>query len=349
MKTVLHFLVLAFTLGSAWAQTAAGSAATLPITLPLQQVGNHLVVELDEQTLGKLRLLVDTGSERTLVSARLAAVVKVDHHLTDRFYRFNGFGSGAKAKLKGHAELKLRSAGRDLGKLNALVLDAAHIGIGTSPGLDGILGWDFFEHNCVRIDARGGHMVVSDMQHCAPVEEGFYAPPVDWMREGMMLPVTVTLAGNKMLKLNLHVDTGADNIVLSPRLRPELGLSDKPQPDVPASNPSTNSSSDSGQPQSSVHHGSGVNGTYTWDLVTATVIEVDGGHPKLEGSIPLVAMREGSYARPHWLTSGPAQVKMFRDGVIGNSVLSFYELVFDPVGKKLYERAYSFVPQTKKP
>jgi hypothetical protein len=38
---------------------------------------------------------------------------------------------------------------------------------------------------------------------------------------------------------------------------------------------------------------------------------------------------------------------MFHDGVVGASMLSSFELIFDPVQKKLYERANSYVLKAK--
>jgi hypothetical protein len=210
--------------------------------------------------------------------------------------------------------------------VEALVLDSNTLDVGVQPAPDGILGWDFFQHLCVRLDSKGKRMTLGAADHCATNEEGFYTPPVEWLPEGLLLPVTVTLANQQTMKLKLHVDTGSDSILLSPRLRGELGLEKKPQ----------------GQAQ---NQGRGVNGAYAWDVAYATAIEADGGHPKVEGKIPLVVPRSGSYSQPNRLFSGKNEALLFRDGVVGNSMLSQFELIFDPVQKKLYERAYSYVPK----
>jgi predicted aspartyl protease len=299
---------------------------TAPLVLPMENVNGHLVVVLEDRALGKLRLMIDTGAEKTLLSARAATKVTVDRHFSDRFYTFNGFGQGKKAKLAGHTSLELRSGERSLARVEALVLDSNTLDVGVQPAPDGILGWDFFQHLCVRLDSKGKRMTLGAADHCATNEEGFYTPPVEWLPEGLLLPVTVTLANQQTMKLKLHVDTGSDSILLSPRLRGELGLEKKPQ----------------GQAQ---NQGRGVNGAYAWDVAYATAIEADGGHPKVEGKIPLVVPRSGSYSQPNRLFSGKNEALLFRDGVVGNSMLSQFELIFDPVQKKLYERAYSYVPK----
>lgn len=332
-KCIAIFLLLPMAVTSiARAQSAVPPATaasdSAPIVLPMESVGAHLVVAMEDPALGKLRLMVDTGAEKTLLSSRVAAKAKVGRHFTDRFYSFNGFGQGKKATLKGHAKLHLRSGLKPLATLDALVVDADHLDVGVTPAPDGILGWDFFQQHCVRLDSKEHRMTVSPSEHCAPSEEGFYTPPVVWMHEGLLIPVTVTLANQHVLKLKLHVDTGSDNILLNPRLRRDLGMEEKP----------------AGVPQ---NQGRGVNGAYAWDLANAASIVADGGHPRVEGKIPMVVPRVGSYSQPSRLFSGKNEASLFRDGVVGNNLLSLYELIFDPAQKKLYERANSFVANTK--
>jgi hypothetical protein len=307
---------------------AAQSAPdTAPLVLPMENVGGHLYVELEDRTLGKLRMMVDTGAEKTLLSARAAEKAKVDRHFTDRFFSFNGFGQGEKAKLAGHTTLELRSGERSLAKVEALVLDSGNLDGKKQPALDGILGWDFFQHLCVRLNSKEKRMTLGTADHCATNEEGFYTPPVEWLPEGLLLPVTITLANQHTIKLKLHVDTGSDSIVLSPRLRDVLELEKKPQAE-------------------SQHQGKGVNGSYAWDEAYAAEIEADGGHPAIKGQIPLLLPRSG-YSHPTRLFSGKDEALMFHDGVVGNSMLSGFELIFDPVQKRLYERANSYVLKGK--
>jgi predicted aspartyl protease len=311
---------------TATAQIAVPSE-TAPLVLPMETVNGHLVVVLEDRTLGKLRLMVDTGAEKTMLSARVAEKLKVDRHFTDRFYSFNGFGQGKKARLAGHTRLELRSGERSLAMVEALVLDANNLDVGVQPAPDGVLGWNFFQHLCVRLDSKGKRMTLGAADHCATNEEGFYTPPVEWLPEGLLLPVTVTLANQHAMKLKLHVDTGSDSILLSPRLRSELGLEKKPQGEAK-------------------NQGKGVNGSYAWDVAYATAVEADGGHPKVEGKIPLVVPRSGSYSQPSRLFSGKNEALLAHDGVVGNSMLSLFDLIFDPARKKLYERAYSYVPNS---
>jgi hypothetical protein len=328
-KCTAIFLALPMAVGcwagaqSAAPDTTAATAAT-PIVLPMENVNGHLVVAMEDGALGKLRFVIDTGAEKTLLSAKVASKMKVDSHFTDRFYSFNGFGQGKKAKLKGHTKLELRAGEIPLASLDAFVVDAEHLDVGVEPAPDGILGWDFFQQRCVRLDSKGQQMTVGPADHCATNEEGFYTPPVVWMREGLLLPVTVVLANGHELKMKLHVDTGSDSILLNPRLRRDLGLDEKPK----------------GVPE---NQGKGVNGSYAWDLAMASAIVADGGHPKVEGKIPMVVPRTGSYSQPRRLFSGKNEALLFRDGVVGNNLLNLYVLIFDPAQKKLYERANSFI------
>jgi hypothetical protein len=325
----LFLLVLTSIAGCIAAAQSAATPEAAPLVLPMEDVGGHLYVELEDRTLGKLRMMVDTGAEKTLLSARAAEKAKVDRHFTDRFFSFNGFGQGKKAKLAGHTNLELRSGERSLAKVEALVLDSGSLYGEKQPVLDGVLGWDFFQHLCVRLSSKEKRMTLGAADHCATNEEGFYTPPVEWLPEEMLLPVTVTLANQHTLKLKLHMDTGSDSILLNPRLRSELGLEKKPQ-------------------DKSQNQGVGVNGSYAWDVAYATEIEADGGHPAIKGQIPLLLPRSG-YSHPMRLFSGKNEALMFHDGVVGNSMLSSFELIFDPVQKKLYERANSYVLKGKEP
>lgn len=320
-------LLLPFAVSSAAAAQTVAPSEAVPLVLPMETVNGHLVVVLEDRTLGKLRLLVDTGAEKTMLSVRVAEKLKVDRHFTDRFYSFNGFGQGKKAKLAGHTSLELHSGERSLATVEALVLDANNLDAGVQPAPDGVLGWNFFQHLCVRLDSKGKRMTLGAADHCATDEEGFYTPPVEWLPEGLLLPVTVKLANQHALKLKLHVDTGSDSILLSPRLRSELGLEKKPQGEAK-------------------NQGKGVNGAYAWDVAYATAVEADGGHPKVEGKIPLVVPRPGSYSQPSRLFGGKNEALLAHDGVVGNSMLSLFDLIFDPARKKLYERAYSYMPKS---
>jgi hypothetical protein len=78
-------------------------------------------------------------------------------------------------------------------------------------------------------------------------------------------------------------------------------------------------------------------------MVMASAVEADGGHPGVAGSIPLVVPRPGSYSQPSRLFSGKNEALLSHDGVVGTSMLSLFEMIFDPAQKKLYERANSYV------
>jgi hypothetical protein len=309
------FLALCATAGRA--QTPA---AGFRVTAPLRVAAQHLFVDLEDEKLGKLSFMVDTGSETTILTAKAAASAQIDHHLTDRFYSLYGFGSGARAKLKGHLQLHLRTAGIELATLKALVLNKDELSLKGMPPADGLLGWDFFQHQCVRLDARAGIMEVSDPEHCAPREEGFYTPHVEWMKEGLLLPMTATLASQKTVALTLHVDTGANSIVLNPRLREALQMEKNPQKETG-------------------NQGSGINGSYSFDIAKAVRLEAEGGHPGLQGEIPMIVPR-GGYSQPSWLLAGRDEARLARCGSLGNSVLGSYILIFDGKEKKLYEKAY---------
>lgn len=313
-----HFVLYSFS--AAQAQTTAD-----PVRIPLHYENSHMVAELNDEQLGRLRLLVDTGAENTLLALPVAQKTQIRHHWTDHFYSFYGFGSGKKAKLQGHATLHLTANEARLGTLPALVVGKEQVSIGLQPELNGILGWDFFRDRCVALDVKAEQMRIPDPEQCAPREEGFYTPTVKWMKEGMILPITATVAGRPPLLMKLHVDTGSSSILLNPHLRAALGMEKTPQ----------------GKTE---NRGDGVNGSFDFDIAYAATLSAPGGHPKIEGRIPLLVPRKG-FSQPRWFTAGRHEAELFQYGVLGNSFLSNYLLIFDGRQKKLYERAYSYMPK----
>src|SRR5579859_2832659 len=320
-------LLLLSMLVAPWVASAQGGGPSAdvngPLVLSMDTVYGHYVVELVDRSLGKLRVVVDTGAERTMLSGTVAAKAKVDRHFTDRFYIFYGFGKGKKARLKGHTKLELGSADRTLAAVDAFVVDLGILATGMTPAPDGILGWDFFQHVCVRLDPKAQRMSIGPGAHCPMKEDGFYAPPVQWLDEGLLMPVTVTLANGHALKLKLHVDTGSDSILLGPRLRREVGLEKKPK----------------GKAE---YQGTGMNGSYPWDMVYAVSLEADGGHPEISGKFPIMVPWPGGFSQPNWLFAGKNEALMSHDGVVGTSMLDRFALIFDPVEKKIYARADTY-------
>jgi predicted aspartyl protease len=297
-------------------QLPAAQSAVLPLSLPMEYAQAHLFIELNDEQLGPLRFMVDTGAERTLLTKSAVEKARVAHHLFDRFYSFNGFGSSKSAKFDGHIRLHLHSGAAEIFAADALVVDRTGVQLGFERRVDGILGLDFFQNQCVRLDYREKRMEINAPDHCSP-PPGAYTLKGKWMPEGMLLPAVATLADGRAIPLRLHLDTGSDTtLLLNPRLREAVGL-----------------------PRDSTakgDEGKGMNGSYRYDKVIAGDVELAGGHPHWSGAIPCFIGRRGSFSRPHWWTDGPGEAAINRDGVIGNALLSYWNWTFDSAAKQIY-------------
>jgi len=279
----------------------------------MKYVQRHLFVELDDAALGPLQFMVDTGAENSLLSLSKAKNAKVESHLFDRFVSITGLGGGESAKIYGHYRLSLRSGGPRPVTAETLVVE--HAGVRSSPGLpvDGVLGWDFFQHWCVRLDYAARRMEISEPEHCSPPKGPYTRLKGKWTPEGMLLPSTLILANGRSLQLQLHLDTGCDStLLLNPRLREAAGL---------ARNPSTKGNA-----------GKGMNGSYSTDTVTARELVLDGGYPRWSGRrFALLIGRQGSFSEPRWWLDGFGEVAINHDGLIGNPLLESESWTFDPI------------------
>lgn len=306
----------------ATAQTSSHAAGIAPheirINLPMKYVQKHLFVELDDDALGPLQFMVDTGAENTLLSLSRAQNAKVESHLFDRFVSIAGLGSGKPTKIYGHFRLSLRAGSSRPVAAEALVVD--HAGVESSLGrpVDGVLGWDFFQRWCVRLDYGSRRMEISEPGHCSGPKSGYAILNGKWTPEGMLLPSTLTLANGRSLQLQLHLDTGCDaTLLLNPRLREAAGV---------VMNPSTKG-----------NVGKGMSGSYSTDTMTAKELVLKGGYPRWSGrNFTFLIGRAGSFSEPHWWLDGFGEVAINRDGLLGNQLLEFESWTFDPEHKQVY-------------
>jgi hypothetical protein len=300
---------------------ASVNAPETHISLPMKYVKKHLFVELDDIALGPLLFMVDTGAENTLLSFSKAEKARIENRLFDRFVSITGLGNGKSTRIYGHFQLSLRTGTTRPVTAEALVVDRAGVELNTGRPVDGVLGWDFFQHWCVRLDYGAKRMDIAGLEHCSPPQGAYRIVKGKWTPEGMLLPSTLTLANGRLLQLQLHLDTGCDaSLLLNPRLRDAAGL---------PRDPSTKG-----------NVGKGMSGSYSTDTVTARELVLEGGYPKWSGrSFTLLIGRPGSFSKPHWWWDGFGEVAINRDGLLGNQLLESESWTFDPARKLIYVRS----------
>lgn len=305
------------------AHTAGSRLPETRISLPMKYVQRHLFVELDDDALGPLQFMIDTGAENSLLSLSKAQNAKVERHLFDHFYSISGLGSGKSTKIRGHFRLSLRAGNSKPVTVEAMVVDRAGVAPGMGHPIDGVLGWDFFQHWCVRIDYEARRMEISEPENCSPPKGAYTTLRGRWTSEGMLLPSTLILANGRTIRLQLHLDTGCDStMLLNPRLREATGL---------AKNPSTRGNA-----------GRGMSGSYSTDTLTGRELVLAGGYLRWSGrNFALLIGRAGSFSEPHWWLDGFGEAAINRDGLLGNQLLESESWTFDPVRKQVYVHSRS--------
>lgn len=288
-----------------FADDHAPTVTPAPIVLPMEYVNEHLYVSLHDDKLGDLRMLVDTGWERTTIDAATAAKGEVRGSFWRRGISTKGFGGEGHNSYQTIA-VKLEYGNSEVFSTKALVLDLSALSKAMRRQLDGALGWDFFRNSCVTLDYKAKQMTVRNRHHCSPPSDKHATLQGRWSSDGVSLAAVVTLNSGRSAKALLHFDSGSDNTVfLHPRFQSVLGEGPK------ASGTST--------------EGWGFNGTFRKDLVPMKSIELEGGKLRFNGG-------EGATIS----VGHPGSYSVKSDGVIGNALLEKATWTFDPAAKRIY-------------
>jgi hypothetical protein len=302
-------------------------AQSQPISLPLDYSGRHLYITLTDEHLGPLTLMLDTGFQRTSISATVASKGEVHTSFWQRSIALNGFGAGPTKRRYQTLSLALHSAQFPIFKSEALVADFTDLSKQLGHPIDGFLGWDFFGKACATFDYAPAHLTLHDPAHC-PAPDGPHAIlRGQWTRQGLLLPAELTFPNsNATTTALLHFDTGSDvTLLLNTQFRAAAGLT--PDPD---SEPSSDAAS------AHESHGWGVNGRYTTDLVPLAKLNLEGQLQLNTGNkTAAVIARPGTFAKVHWW-EGPSAAKINHDGVIGNGLLDRFTWTIDPAQKRIY-------------
>lgn len=315
MRTRFPFLfpVLFCALCGATNSPAQSVAESAPVQLPLEYSNGHLFVEVDEAQLGRLHMLLDSGAERTYMSAAPASKVSSSH----RTISIIGGGPGNPDRAYRTARVDLRFGERILFSGDALVLPVdGQLSAGLNHRVDGALGWDFFERWCVRIDYATQTVTLTEPDRCTAPASPHAVLSGDWSHHGFSLPTEVTFTNSNSVHADLHVDTGTDaSLSLRPKFREAAGLH--------------------GGTKETAMPGVGANGAFTSDLVPFKRIDIGGGKLTL-GDGHIVIGRAGSFTKTHWWSNGIGEAALNSDGEIGNAILSHAVVTFDPVRHCLY-------------
>lgn len=300
-------------------------AEQAPITLPVTYQKQILILTLTDTKLGPLHMLVDTGAETTLLSGSATSIGAIDFN-NRPFEAVRGSGSEASIVI-GTTSLDLHMGSTPIFSTTVAVMDLRRISRTMPHRIDGILGWDFFQHWCIRIDYSHQQITLTPPASCAAPHEKHTTLVGEWLKEGYLVPAHLNFSPSQSADALLHLDTGADPpITLNSQFLKFATIHDSPQ------------------------QGHGIGGEFTNDSTELSSADLDYGHIVLnDGPIPALIARKGGFNNGHWWNIGRAEARLNHDGIVGNGLLQRFTLTFDPAHKRIYAENAAGHPQQPDP
>lgn len=298
-------------------QTAGEVPSTSPDTptvLPLAYLNGHLFVTLADDKLGSLSMLVDTGTDRTAIAVSIAKREKLQKSFWKRTLTMIRYGSDLDREEWRTVPVTLRA-----GKVSVFTGSAQVIDLGKKP-VDGILGWDFFEHWCTTLDFAQKRLTLRRLSQCSPPAGAIATLDGKWPGHGLGLRTTILFRNGQSVNASFIVDTGSDTtLLLNTRFRGPAGFPTE-EPKAAATD-------------------SGAKGTLTADLVPVTRIDFEDGKLNAGDGIKMVIARKDYFPPWHWWYAADGALRMVYEGGIGNGILEHFRWTFDPAAKKIYVEA----------
>ena len=179
----------------------------------MQDRASRMTVPVSIDGRGPFSFLIDTGSERTVVSSDIAGILALE------FAEIAKLVSIAGSKMVQTVYLPEVTLGRqNYGELVAPMLEAHHI------GADGILGLDGLQDQRILFDFTTNAISIEDVTKRAPTSD-FEIIVTARRRSGQLIFTDATLDGKK---INVVIDTGAQSNIGNRALQRRLGLGHKP-------------------------------------------------------------------------------------------------------------------------
>jgi len=310
-----HLFSLAFFFFGLCELSLLPAQARAPIAFPVTYSGGHLFVDLDSD-FGKLHLLLDTGWDRSAISSQVVNTAGSIPVTKGRTISLQGYGSNSVAQAYRSITASLRVGQAEIysGTMDAMSMDPPSKAL--NEHVDGVLGWDFFEQRCVRLDYGNQTITVAEPSQCSSLPHSHATADGHWTAEGMVIPGHIDFANGRCATAMLRLDTGSDaSIFLRSEYRRIAGLEPNPT-------------------DKSGHYGEGTNGPYQSDLVRTKRVRLGDGWLTFSDGAILIG-RPGSRLN----NIGLSQLLKRRrsvDGEIGNAILERLIVTFDPFARKVY-------------
>lgn len=200
--------------GTATANVTVGSLETNPVSTSAEVIGlnqdraSRMTVPVSIDGRGPFSFLIDTGSERTVVSRDIAGALALEFAEIARLVSIAG------SKMVETVYVPELTLGRqNYGEVVAPILESHHI------GADGILGLDGLQDQRILFDFLADAISIEDVTKRAPVSD-FEIIVTARRKSGQLIFTDATLAGKR---ISVVIDTGAQSNIGNLALQKRLG------------------------------------------------------------------------------------------------------------------------------
>lgn len=275
------------------------------IDVPFEYVHNFIVIEVQLFGLIPMNFIFDTGAEHIILFKReYSDVLSVDYER-----RIPILGSDLSRELYALVarNMPIEVSGLPPRYRDVLVLeqDYFHLDEITGQNIDGIIGGSYFKNVIVKVDYKKRRLSLFHADHFEPPGRGFEIVDINIKGNKPYLSTNGTLLDNTIVPMDLLIDTGAGlPLLLHNNSHPNLTL-----PDVHIMG----------------KLGMGLGGYIEGYIGKIKHLKISG----LEFNQVLTSFQDVS-------ETILIDESRFRNGIIGNQLLSRFEMYIDYVNEKMY-------------
>ena len=282
------------------------NSSRLVRNVPLE-VANRAYFLTSDTSLGRMKLMLDTGTQATEVfTSSIHDASRVHQNST----RLIGIGRAARAVSSGQIQMSMNIDPLPRFSTNAIVW--ARSTDEGDPDSDGILGLDFFDSYCVQLNLPSSTMEIYPKSTCDNADSEWIALPTKWTKFGILIQIKIKFPNSKVVSTYASIDTGNNGpLLLAGKFRTTAGLDNHPNNKAKVKI-------------------SGVNGAVDADVIHGCKILLGNGPGVLTGNVVLARGR--FHPRASILTFQTA----IPDANLGTSFLGLLNLRFDSLHKTVY-------------
>jgi hypothetical protein len=285
------------------------------VEIPFERQDNFIIVKVLLQNLLTLRFIVDTGAEHTILTKKeISGLLQIPYERT-----ISLMGTDMSTQIIAHIARKVSLKLTNLSfEKDILVLDDDYLHFDRFVGLDihGVIGAEAFKGLVVKFDFVKQVMTVYDPSVFKPSDHRKYAElPIEIMRSKPYLTTQAHIQSDSTVSLKLLVDTGAAlSLLLHTYSTPGLVL-----------------------PPQTIRGNIGMGLGGEIEGVVGRIRHVNIGKFQLE--TPVCNFQELLHLSDSSFING-------RNGLVGNEILSRFNLIIDFTNEKMYVQPNRYFKET---